>query len=514
MTPAPRSRLRWRPGGLRGRLVLAVAGAGLFAILLNATLLGVALHQNALDGQGAFMARQAAALGRCCRFGRVVLLSPRATIVDQTLRVALAGTPGRRALIVDASGQPRYASPALPADLEQTLLARLRRDLTAPALPSGWDVVDGYIIAEGPIAVDPARAPAALARPAGALLLAEDEGAATRSWQRIVTLVVLSGLAAVALTTLAGAVTVAAITRPVRALTAAARAVAAGDYAARVPPEGADELHALASAFNTMVDEVTHQRRVERDLLANVSHELATPLGVIGGYAENLAEGVVVGEAERLAALRAIGAEARRLGRLTGDLLDLALLETGQVRVRPEPVPLGELLAGVRARFAPAAARAGVALNLDTSEAPTIVTDGLRLEQALVNLVANALQHTPPSGAVTLGARAIGGAGAEARLCVADTGAGIPADELPRIWERFYRVDKGRDRSSGGAGVGLGLAICHGAVALLHGRIAVESTLGVGTTFTIYLPAHLQATPPLPRQGEARWAVGRGRGTS
>jgi two-component system sensor histidine kinase BaeS len=493
VTPTPLAGSRGRPGGLRGRLVLAVASAGLFAILLNAALLGVALHQTALDQQGAFMARQAMALGRCCRFGRSVLLASRVGVVDQTLRVALAGTPGRRALIVDAQGSPRYASPSLPADLEQTLLGRLRRDLAAPALASGWNVVDGYIIAEGPIAVDPAGAPAAVSRPAGALLLAEDEGAATRSWQRTVTLVVLSGLAAVALTTLAGAVTVAAITRPIRALTAAARGVAAGDYTVRAPPEGTDELRELAHAFNTMVHEVVQQRRVERDLLANVSHELATPLGVIGGYAENLAEGAIASEEDRQVALRAIEAEARRLGRLTGDLLDLALLETGQVRVQPEPVPLGELLAGVRARFAPAAASAGVALTLDAADAPTIVTDGLRLEQALINLVANALHHTPAGGTVALAAHPTGGV---ARLWVADTGAGIPPDELPRIWERFYRVDKGRDRSSGGAGVGLGLAICRGTVTLLRGRIGVESAPGTGTTFTIDLPLRLDENRP------------------
>ena len=392
----------------------------------------------------------------------------------------------------------------MPTALRRVLLARLRRDLRQPSLPAPWAVVAGHIIAEGRVVIDrPARG-AGRPRPAGALVLAEDEAATTGAWRRTVTLVVLSGLAVIALAALAGAVTVAAITRPIRALTAAARGVAGGDFTARVPAEGADELHDLACAFNTMVAEVVHQRRVERDLLANVSHELATPLGVIGGYAENLAEGATTGEAQRLAALRAIGEEARRLSRLTGDLLDLAFLETGQVRVQLEPVPLGELLAGVGARFAPAAEGAGRALIVDADGAPAIVTDGLRLEQVLVNLATNALQHTPAGGTVTLAARP---AGSEACLAVADTGEGIPPDDLPRIWERFYRSDKGRDRSSGGAGVGLGLAICRGTIALLRGRITVESTRGAGTTFTIYLPLRLEErgltqqrplVPPLP----------------
>jgi len=489
VTPPPRP--GWPRGGLRGRLALAVAGTGLLAILLDALFLGVTLHQNALDQQGAFMTRQAAALGRCCRFGRSVLLTSRVSIIDQTLRVALAGTPGRRALIIAADGGLRYASP-LPAALEQTLLTRLRGDLSASALPAHWDVLAGHIIAEAPIAVTPPRR-SAPALPAGALLLAEDEAAATRSWERIVTLVVFSGLTAVALAALAGVLTVAALTRPVRALTAAAHAVASGDYAVRVPPAGTDDLGALAAAFNTMVAEVTHQRRVERDLLANVSHELATPLGVIGGYAENLTEGVIAGDVDRQAAIEAIGREAQRLSRLTGALLDLALLETGQVRVLPEPVPLGELLAGVSARFASAAEHGGITLAVDAADAPTIVTDGLRLEQALINLVANALRHTLPGGTVVLSAHPAHDA---ARLVVSDTGTGIPPEDLPHIWARFYRVDKGRNRSSDGAGVGLGLALCRGTITLLRGRITADSTLGVGSTFTIDLPLRL-ASPRL-----------------
>jgi len=304
---------------------------------------------------------------------------------------------------------------------------------------------------------------------------------------------VFSGLTAVALAALAGVLTVAALTRPVRALTAAAHAVASGDYAVRVPPAGTDDLGALAGAFNTMVAEVTHQRRVERDLLANVSHELATPLGVIGGYAENLTEGVIAGDVDRQAAIEAIGREAQRLSRLTGALLDLALLETGQVRVLPEPVPLGELLAGVSARFASAAEHGGITLAVDAADAPTIVTDGLRLEQALINLVANALRHTLPGGTVVLSAHPAHDA---ARLVVSDTGTGIPPEDLPHIWARFYRVDKGRNRSSDGAGVGLGLALCRGTITLLRGRITADSTLGVGSTFTIDLPLRL-ASPRL-----------------
>jgi two-component system sensor histidine kinase ResE len=167
-------------------------------------------------------------------------------------------------------------------------------------------------------------------------------------------------------------------------------------------------------------------------------------------------------------------------------LLDLALLETGQVRMQMEEVPVGELLAGLQERFAPLAHQAGVTLSLDVpADLPPLLADGLRLEQVLVNLLNNALRHTPARGTIALAAycNAHG-----LHMTVSDTGHGIPAEELPRIWERFYRVDQGRDRRDHEAGVGLGLAICRSTVALMHGTITADSTPGAGTTFTIWLP--------------------------
>jgi signal transduction histidine kinase len=316
--------------------------------------------------------------------------------------------------------------------------------------------------------------------------LAEDLQVAARAWRRIVKLVVIAGFVATAIAVLAGVVAGRAITRPIRTVTRTAHAIAAGDYDRRVTPEGPAEINELSLAFNGMVEEVLSQRRVERDLLANISHELASPLGLIRGYAEALAEGVIEGGPQQLAALRSIRAETGRLERLTADLLDLALLETGQVSMQVEEVPVGELLAGLQERFTPLAQQAGVTVSVDVPAGlPPLHADGLRLEQVLVNLLNNALRHTPARGTIAMAARRNDRG---LYVTVSDTGSGIPAEELPRIWERFYRVDQGRDRRDHEAGVGLGLAICRSTIALMHGTIIAESAPGTGTTFTLWLP--------------------------
>jgi len=320
------------------------------------------------------------------------------------------------------------------------------------------------------------------------MALAESTNVVDTEWYDVVTSELLSGVIGVILIVLAGVGLGLAIVRPVRKVTAAARAIAAGDYERRVAPEGPAEARDLAVAFNTMVNEVARRRRLDHDLLANISHELGAPLGLIQGYAEGLADGVISGNDQRMAALHAITDESERLKRLTGDLIDLALLETGEVDIHFEDVPIDELLTNLVARFNPAAQHQGVRLVVDVpSTVPTVRTDALRLEQVVVNLLNNALRHTSQQGTITMSARP---AAAGVNLAVADTGAGIPAEDLARIWERFYQVDKGRDRRQRDGGLGLGLTICRSTVSALGGRIDVESVVGAGTTFRIWLPRH------------------------
>jgi signal transduction histidine kinase len=283
------------------------------------------------------------------------------------------------------------------------------------------------------------------------------------------------------------------IAAPVARLTAAAEAMARGQLEQRVAGEGPDELGRLVAGFNAMSHQVAATARAERELLANVAHELRTPLTSVRGYAQGLRDGVITDDADRTRALTTIAAEAERMGRLVTELLDLARLESGQARLQLEPVDLAPALERVVARFRLEAERRAVTLTATAAPDARVTADPERLTRLLGNLVDNALRHTPTGGAVALAAAPLpaGPNGQRVRLSVSDTGVGIPAERLDRIFERFERGD-GAGTTSGGAGAtgfGLGLAIVRELVTAHRGTIAVTSEVGVGTTFTVDLPA-------------------------
>jgi signal transduction histidine kinase len=485
------------PRRLRGRSLLVqvslgIALAGLLALATNAALASFFLQRHLADRQRTLMIHQAEALASCSArvsVPRLVAKKGLTRILDATLE----GTPERRALVIDGQGNLRYAS-VFPAPLLESLLTQLRQDVSSASRIRGASTVRSFTLG-GTIIVDlvsacvgPRYGPAG--QSAG-ILIAESKNVVSAEWDDVVMLELLSGTIGVVLIVIAGVGLGQAIVRPVRKVTAAARAIVAGDLDRRVVPEGPAEARDLAVAFNTMVDEVARRRRLDHDLLANMSHELGAPLGLIQGYAEGLADGVITGDEQRMAALHAITGESERLKLLTGNLLDLALLETGEVQIHLEDVPIDELLTNLAKRFIPATQQQGVTLEIDVpSTLPTVRTDGLQLEQVLVNLLNNALRHTPQHGTITMSARP---AAAGLSLAVADTGVGIPAEDLSRIWERFYQVDKGRDRGNDDGGLGLGLAISRSTVQLLGGRIDVESVVDAGTTFRIWLPLNAKS---------------------
>jgi len=279
--------------------------------------------------------------------------------------------------------------------------------------------------------------------------------------------------------------------RRLRDLEDAARRFAAGDRGARAADSGGDEVAAVARAFNRMADEAATREaalvevdRARRQLLADVTHELRTPLTAIRGYAETLAlPAFAPASAAGPRYVRIVDAEAQRLERLVNDLLDLARLDAGGVSLERGPVSLGALFGRVVDRHGPAAAAAGVALETATAAGLDVVTgDARRLEQVLQNLTANALRHTPTGGRVALDAARDGG---EVVLRVSDTGEGIAAEHLPHVFDRFYKVDPAR---ADAGGTGLGLSIVKAIVERHGGSVAVESTPGAGTTFTVRLP--------------------------
>jgi len=271
---------------------------------------------------------------------------------------------------------------------------------------------------------------------------------------------------------------------PLQNVVAAARTVPA-DAAQLVEPSGPQEVQELTRAFNAMVGRVQSSQKSQRDFVANVSHELKTPLTSIQGFSQAILDGTADSPEALHQAAEVIYNEAGRMHRMALDLLDLARLEAGTADLKMSPVDMKALLNGVMEKFAPMASRSLVNLKLDLAgDLPIFTGDGDRLAQVFTNLVDNALKFTPSNGTVTL--RAVQDKG-ELQVSVGDTGRGIPAQAIPHIFDRFYQVDSSR---AGGErhGAGLGLAIVQEIVAAHGGRISVRSAEGRGTAFIVHLP--------------------------
>jgi signal transduction histidine kinase len=287
------------------------------------------------------------------------------------------------------------------------------------------------------------------------------------------------------------------ILAPVEALTAAVRRMEAGDLSQRVEITSRDEIGDLARAFNAMADGLARLEELRRQLVTDVAHELRTPLSNIRGYLEAIQDGVV--EPDRRV-IDSLHEETMLLNRLVDDLQDLSLAEAGQLRLERRPVALADVVDRAVEAARPRAAAKGVALQVDLpGDLPPVDVDPQRIGQVLRNLLDNGLTHTGPGGEIAVTAQV---AGRWVEVSVRDTGAGIAAEDLPYVFERFYRADKSRSRATGGAG--LGLAIVKQLVEAHGGRIEVESrgepswspTVGEpswsptaeGTRFTFTLP--------------------------
>ncbi len=294
-----------------------------------------------------------------------------------------------------------------------------------------------------------------------------------------------AALAAVGVAALLAWMAFAPAHRRLRALESAATRLGSGDLTARAPEHGADEISHVAQAFNRTADALSDQiervlaeQEVRRRLLADVSHELRTPLTTIRGYVETLQmRDIPISDADRSRYLAIVDDEAVRLERLVGDLLDLARMESGARVLERSAMPIAALWDRLRDRHGPDAATAGVSLEFEPTTAVVDVDPG-RIEQALSNLVANAVRFTPSGGSVRVRSASTP---TGTRFEVADTGAGLEPEQQARIFDRFYK----QDGSRAGGGTGLGLAIVR-AVAEAHGGSAsVTSTPGVGSTFTV-----------------------------
>ncbi len=272
--------------------------------------------------------------------------------------------------------------------------------------------------------------------------------------------------------------------RPVQEMATTARHISSTNLRERILPEGYPfELASLANTFNQMLDGLEESfERISR-FSADIAHDLRTPVNNIRGEAEvALARARSADEYREV--IESCLEEAVRLSDLIGDLLFLARADSPLIHLRRERVDVGELLGGVREYYEASAADGGVALTTAVASEPVVAElDRTLLQRAVGNLVSNALAHTPPGGAVVLGTHADS---STIRIEVSDTGVGIPAEALPRVFDRFFRVDS--SRSQGLGGTGLGLAIVQ-SIALLHGgKVEISSQLGHGTRVTLRIP--------------------------
>jgi signal transduction histidine kinase len=266
------------------------------------------------------------------------------------------------------------------------------------------------------------------------------------------------------------------MTRPVGSLVEAAGRIEAGDYSAQVAETGAPDMRSVARAFNAMSARLKASDEQRRSFLADVAHELRTPLSVIRGQAEAIADGVYPGDAAHVAPILDA---AQALDRLVEDLRTLVLTDAGSLALQKEPTDLGALAVETVDSFKVQSEAAGIALSTDIADnPPSVEVDPARIRGVIGNLLSNAIRHTPAGGAVTVG---VSTSGDGVVITVADSGVGIPPELLPRVFERFAK-------GAGSSGSGLGLAIVHDIVSAHGGKVEVESNAGSGTRVRLTLP--------------------------
>jgi two-component system OmpR family sensor kinase len=274
------------------------------------------------------------------------------------------------------------------------------------------------------------------------------------------------------------------VAAPLQRMAMAARAVATGDYQHQLPTEGPTEVRYLAAAFNDMIHRVRASQQAQRDFVANVSHELKTPLTSIQGFAQAIADETAGTREAQVRAAGIILDETQRLQGLVEDLLDLAKFDAGQTALELKPMNLGAMLEAVSDRLSLRAQEKQIKLVKHLESMPTVVADGDRLAQVFTNLLDNAIRHTPDGGSVGLTSQVDPG---WVTIHVEDTGPGIPPEVLPRIFERFYQLDQAR-QSGKERGAGLGLAISREIVTAHGGTLTAKSVVGRGSRFTVRLP--------------------------
>lgn len=330
---------------------------------------------------------------------------------------------------------------------------------------------------------------------AAALVIAEPAAGLDQVLGDLAPRLIFSGLIGVAAALVLGFLLSQSVAAPLRNIVRAARSVARGSFSQRVPATGPREVRDLATNFNQMTEEVQRSQQTLRDFLANISHELKTPLTSVQGFSTALLDGTIDSPQERERALRVVNSETARVLRLVEELLALSRLESGQLAMNREPFRAKELFDHVQDVFQLRSEESGVELRFRDHTQTPVFGDFDRLEQVLNNLLDNAFRHTPSGGSVTVTANQE--APTMVQILVSDSGPGIGAEHLPRLFERFYRAD---EDTAVRKGHGLGLAICREIVRAHGGDIRAESAIGKGTTFAFTLRSRDSSKPGRTRR--------------
>ena len=278
------------------------------------------------------------------------------------------------------------------------------------------------------------------------------------------------------------------ITVPLRNLSRATEQIEQGNFDQKVLVDKDDEIGHLTTVFNSMAETLATNNNMRRQLFANIAHELRTPLAIIQGNLEGMVDGVIEPSKEQLGSLHE---EAVRLNRLITDLRDLSLAEVRQLALEKTPTDINQLVTRTMLMLKPMSDAKEISIETALAEGlPEIEVDDDRISQVFYNIIVNAVRYSPEQGVVKVTTSLVSEEGKQyLKIAFTDDGLGISAEDLPYIFEHFYRGDKSRDRKSGGSGIGL--AIVKQLVEIHGGRVVVTSTLGEGSTFTVLLPVLL-----------------------
>lgn len=460
-------------------LTLLIAGAGLLLLLQD--------YQ-----QGITMQKLEAALGPAVVTAREALRQGR-TLTQTADDIQDQVEKGWRVWIVDAQG-------VIVADSQRDLVGRSMPRPLGQQTIGGQRFLSGSQRVAGRQVVYAGTVITRAGQPSAFLVLTTVARPFIGALEDLAGPLSCAGATALVVAVLIGLVLARSISEPLRRLTRATEEIARGNFEGRIPVEGNDETGRLAESFNAMTSAVKHSQEVQRDFVANVSHELKTPLTSIQGFAQAIEEGAIRDLEGARRAAKMIHDESQRMTRLVSDLLTLARLDAGAIGPQFKTLDLAAMLPEWVARFQTRAEQAGVSLTLAMDSPPPVEGDAERLEQVIANLIDNSIKYNRVGGQVVVRAdaqmriesssRSLFRKGIQtwkewAVIRVSDTGAGIPKSHLPRLFERFYRGDQARLAG----GIGLGLAIAQEIVKAHHGRIEVQSDEDKGATFSVWLPA-------------------------